>query len=196
MEKLSATLLRISAVALSLPEDWFEDKTNRHWCALRSLNYPHQDKPPAPGALRIAPHSDYGTLTILRADDAPGGLQVLMKDGTWSDVKMHPDSFVINIGDLLQRWTNDRWMSTVHRVINPPLDVAALRDTRRQSIAFFHNVNKEVTVSTIPSCIDAEHPQRYPPINAFEHLMERHARATGAVKSFAEHVKEGTPVRA
>jgi isopenicillin N synthase-like dioxygenase len=126
MEHLSATLLRIFALALRLPETYFEDKTDKHWCALRTLNYPHQEKPPAPGALRISPHSDYGTLTILRADDAPGGLQVLKQDGGWMDVKMHPDSFVINIGDLMQRWTNDRWMSTVHRVINPPTDVAAM----------------------------------------------------------------------
>jgi hypothetical protein len=139
-------------------------------------------------------------------------LQVMMKDGSWRDVHVPEGSFVINLGDLMQRWTNDRWMSTRHRVVNPPLDIAAVvrgrdklrcrcavgsvattavalyicvqRDTRRQSVAYFHNLNREITVTTLPSCIDAEHPEKYGPINAFEHLMERHARAVGASKVF------------
>lgn len=188
MEALANRLLLVFARALGVADDWFKDKADKHWCALRALNYPHQTVAPAPGALRIAPHSDYGTLTILRADDAPGGLQVQMADGSWADVVIPPDAFVINLGDLMQRWTNDKWRSTRHRVVNPPLDVAARRDTRRQSMAFFHNLNRDVTVETIATCIDASHPATYPPINAFEHLMQRHAAAVGASKAFT--VKE------
>ena len=116
MEALAHRLLLVFAQALELPADFFPPFCNSHWSALRALNYPEQLTPPNPGQLRIAPHSDYGVLTILRADDAPGGLEVLRLDGTWSPVVIPADCFCINLGDLMQRWTNDLWKSTVHRV--------------------------------------------------------------------------------
>jgi len=178
MEALAARLLVVFAQALELPPDFFPTKMGMHWSALRALNYPEQEKPPNPGQLRIAPHSDYGVLTILRADDAPGGLEVLRTDGSWSPVVIPEDAFCINLGDLMQRWTNDSWKSTVHRVVNPPLFPGI--PTRRQSMAFFCNLNKEATVETIPSCVTPSAPLKYGPINAFEHLMQRYALSTGA----------------
>jgi len=116
METLAHRLLDIFAKALDLPQDFFPPLCDSHWSALRALNYPEQIHPPNPGQLRIAPHSDYGVLTILRADDAPGGLEVLRVDGSWSPVVIPEDCFCVNLGDLMQRWTNDQWRSTVHRV--------------------------------------------------------------------------------
>ena len=103
----------------------------RAWCEehLPSwLGYPEQSAPPAPGQLRAGAHSDYGVLTILRTEDAPGGLQVRTRAGRWSDVSHIPGSFVVNIGDAMMRWTDDRWVSTQHRVVNPP--VAPARSLR------------------------------------------------------------------
>jgi isopenicillin N synthase-like dioxygenase len=131
--------------------------------------------------MRIAPHTDYGTLTILRADNAPGGLQVRGPREEWLEVEFPGDVFTVNLGDLMQRWTNDRWRSTLHRVVPPPPPPpgAAAADTRRQSIAYFHNLNRAAVCETFPSCIDDAHPRRYAPVKAFDHLMSRHAAATG-----------------
>ena len=186
MEALAGELLRIFAAALRLEPDFFLGKARSHWCVLRTLNYPEQPPgapPPNPGQLRIAAHSDYGTLTILRADDAPGGLQVLRADGSWSDVVIPEHAFCVNLGDLMQRWTNDAWRSTVHRVVNPPSNPG--RPTRRQSAAFFHNLDREAEVDVIETCVTPDRPAKYGRINAFEHLMQRHALATGAAKAFA-----------
>jgi len=136
MEKLSNDLLRLFALALHLPENWFEDKINEHICALRTLNYPHQIEEPLENQFRASAHTDWGTITLLLIDDSPGGLQVYNKNGTWQDVKSVPDAFVVNLGDLMSMWTNDKWLSTLHRVVNPKRD-AEHPDTRRQSVVFF-----------------------------------------------------------
>jgi isopenicillin N synthase-like dioxygenase len=116
-------------------------------------------------------------------DDAPGGLQVKGKDGAWLPVPYMHEHFVINIGDLMQRWSNDRWVSTIHRVVPPTqAEVEARVSCRRQSVAFFHNVNADVRVEAIPSTVDEEHPAKYPPTTALEHLMEKHLAAVGHKK--------------
>lgn len=114
-------------------------------------NYPHLTKPVAPGQLRIAPHTDYGTVTLLRADNSPGGsLQVQMRDGAWRDVVFTDDCYVVNLGDLMQRWTNDLYKSTLHRVIPPALPPGSEGvDTRRISVAFFHNLDRDAVCETI-----------------------------------------------
>ena len=123
------------------------------------------------GQLRAGAHSDYGTLTLLRQDDAPGGLQVGGVDGTWHDVPSTPGAYVVNVGDALARWTNDRWISTVHRVVVPPADAG--RDCERFSMAFFHNANWDAVIECIPTCADAENPPKYPPVTAGRHLMDK-----------------------
>ena len=134
-------------------------------------NYPAPAETPEPGQLRAGAHSDYGSLTILKTEDRPGGLQVQGKDSAWLDVPHLPGCFVVNIGDMLARWTNDRWVSTLHRVVNPPLDRAA--DSRRQSVVFFQNPNYDATVSCLPSCTDAANPPKYPPTTSGGHLREK-----------------------
>jgi isopenicillin N synthase-like dioxygenase len=171
MERLAADLMRGFARALDLAPDFFDDKIDRHVSRLRVRNYPAQDTAPAPGQLRAGAHSDYGSLTILRAEDRPGGLQVFTRDGAWVDVPIVPDCFIVNIGDLMAQWTNDQWVSTLHRVVNPPSALAG--DSRRQSLVFFHNPNYDAPVACLPSCESAERPAKYPPTTAGVYLLNR-----------------------
>ena len=160
MEKLSVTLCRISALALGLPEHFFDDKIDRHITAARINYYPRQDDPPAEGQLRAGAHTDYGMLTILSGESAPG-LQVLTRSGEWVDVPTDKYRFVCNIGDLLMRWTNDRWVSNTHRVLNPPQEMA--KASSRMSIAFFHHPNYDAKIECIPGCA-GDAPPKYEPV--------------------------------
>ena len=137
-----------------------------HASALRALNYPAL--PPGyehkPNQMRASAHTDYGTITILRSGGP--GLQVCKdrKDEAWVPVPhvQDADVFIINLGDLMRRWTNDHYTSTLHRVL-PSQD-------RRQSIAFFHNLNRDARVSNLR----ADEPDKYEPIQAGDFLMQKH----------------------
>lgn len=170
MGGLAATLMRIFALALDLEETFFDDKINQHISRLRVRNYPALRMPPKPGQLRAGAHSDYGSLTILNTEDRPGGLQVFNAAGQWVDVPIIDGTFVINIGDLMARWTNDAWVSTLHRVVNPP-DNAGI-DTRRQSLVFFHNPNYDAAVACIPTCLAPGAKPKYQPTTSGEHLRQ------------------------
>lgn len=175
VEKLAADLMRIFALALDLPETFFADKIDRHISALRIIMYPEQTARPLPGQLRAGAHSDYGTLTILLGENQPGSLEVYTRGGRWMPVHIPPGSFVINIGDLMMRWTNDRWVSTLHRVVNPPEAVAA--QARRLSLGFFHHPNYDAEVACIPTCTDASNPPRYAPVRAGPYRIDKYAQA-------------------
>jgi len=174
MDQLSGKVMSYMATALELEPEWFNDKRQRHRSALRALNYPAQKTAPQPGQIRAGAHTDYGAITILWQDEN-GGLQVRDRDNKWHDVPYMRDGFVINLGDLMERWTNDRWVSTLHRVVNPEGEKAK---NRRQSVAFFHNVDHDYLVDCIPSCSSPEHPPKYAPILAWDHLMEKHLAST------------------
>jgi len=171
MDALAIDLMRLFALALGLPEKYFDSSVDRSISRLRVRNYPAPLETPVPGQLRAGAHSDYGSLTILKTEDRPGGLQVQGKDGDWLDVPHRPCCFVVNIGDMLARWTNDRWVSTLHRVVNPPAERIA--ESRRQSVVFFQNPNYDARVSCLPSCTDAAHPPKYPPTASGGHLREK-----------------------
>eukprot|EP00931_Biecheleriopsis_adriatica_P106983 TRINITY_DN81323_c0_g1_i1.p1 TRINITY_DN81323_c0_g1~~TRINITY_DN81323_c0_g1_i1.p1 ORF type:complete len:356 (+),score=90.30 TRINITY_DN81323_c0_g1_i1:39-1106(+) len=176
--ELANRLLKAFALALDLPEVWFADKTDKHISALRSNNYPDQAGMAVPaGSIRCSAHTDYGTLTILKSGGP--GLQVSKdkENPVWHDVPFVEDAFVINLGDLMRRWTNDRWSSTLHRVVNPPAGEAA-NWGRRLSLAFFHNLNKDAAVETIPSCKSADKPE-YERIIAGDFLMLKHLASNG-----------------
>lgn len=158
MEALTVEMMRLAALGLGIPEHFFDDKIERHITAMRLNHYPEQLTAPAPGQLRAGAHTDYGLLTILNGENVPGGLQAQTRDGRWLDVETDPRSFVVNIGDLLMRWTNDRWVSNVHRVVNPP-DREAGR-SRRLSIAFFHHPNYDASIE----CIAPPGAAKYPPV--------------------------------
>jgi isopenicillin N synthase-like dioxygenase len=146
MHRLARRLRRVIAQALGHSQNWFEGRFDELSSSLRVINYPEPDAAPAPGQLRAGAHRDYGFLTILRSDDAPGGLEVQTVSGDWVEVTAPPDAFVCNIGDLLADLTEGAWTSTVHRVALPPADA---RGARRQSIVFFHNPGDEASQAYI-----------------------------------------------
>lgn len=180
MAGLSNRLMTIFAHALDLPADFFADKINRSPSALRAINYPEQELPLEEGQLRAGAHTDYGTLTILRQELGQGGLQV-RDDATasWVDIPPIDGGYVINIGDLMARWTNDRWTSTLHRVINP--DAGSPVSTRRQSMPFFHNANYQALIECLPSCVAAGERPTYEPVYAGPHLAGKSNKANVAV---------------
>jgi isopenicillin N synthase-like dioxygenase len=184
MEQLSMALSRIFALALELDEEFFLDKIDRHVSTMRLNFYPRQVRPPAPGQIRAGAHSDYGAFTILKTEAAPGGLQVMRRRNDWIDVPVVPGGFVINIGDLFMRWTNDRWVSTLHRVVNPPEDTRA--NSTRMSVAFFLVANHDAEVRCLESCTGPANPPRYPATTAGAHwrakiLAARQVRSAAPV---------------
>ncbi|WP_210254904.1 isopenicillin N synthase family oxygenase [Methylocapsa sp. S129] len=169
MNRLANDLMGIFALALDLPDDFFFDKLDKNMSALRIICYPEQKEAPEPGQLRGGAHTDYGTLTILMSDKAAGGLQAQHRDGYWVDVVTEPGTYVINIGDIMQIWTNDRWVSTMHRVVNPPAELAD--KSRRHSIVFFHQPNYDALIDTLPSCFSAQRPKKYEPLTYKDHWL-------------------------
>ncbi len=170
---LGERLRRLFALALDLPEDWFEDKFRDHSSSIRVVNYPAPEGEPEPGQLRAGAHTDYGCMTILRTEDAAGGLQVQTRAGEWLDVHAVPGSFVVNLGDMMARWTNDQWAATLHRVAVPPADLRA--GSRRQTIVFFHDPRADAVIECIPGC----GTPRYEPVSALEHVNAKAAATHG-----------------
>jgi isopenicillin N synthase-like dioxygenase len=175
LSDLGGRLRRLFALALDLPEDWFEPAFRGHSSSMRVVNYPAPEEEIEPGQLRAGAHTDYGYMTILRTEDAPGGLQVETPAGDWLDVQAVPGSFVVNLGDMMARWTNDRWAATLHRVAVPSADRAAR--SRRQTIVFFHDPRADALIECIPGCADVDHPARYEPITALDHIRSKAAKA-------------------
>lgn len=174
MSDLSRSLMRIFALALDLPETFFDERIDRHISMFRVLSYPPQREKPLPNQLRAGAHSDYGSLTIVRPDDA--GLQVQNKAGQWVDVPLIEGTLVVNIGDLMMQWTNDLWVSTMHRVANPPFDGPS--NARRQSLVFFHQPNYDALVECLPSCLAPGEKPKYAPISSGDHLRSKFVKQT------------------
>jgi len=175
MSQLSQSLMRIFALALDLPESYFDDKIDKHISMFRVLSYPPQREKPLPNQMRAGAHSDYGSLTIVLPDGP--GLQVINKAGQWVDVPLVEGSLVVNIADLMMQWTNDEWVSTLHRVVNPPFDDAK-RNTRRQSLVFFHQPNYDAMIDCLPSCLTPGNKPLYAPISSGDHLTSKFVKQT------------------
>ncbi len=146
MESLGASIMRLLATALELDEDFFAPFHSHHISALRGINYPAM--PAADCESRAGAHSDYGSVTILKADPKVGGLEVKTPDGDWIRAPSLDDGFIVNIGDLMAHWTNNRWVSTLHRVVAPHGEPVP----RRQSLAYFMNPNYDAEISVLPNC--------------------------------------------
>lgn len=193
MEELGCTLMRVAAVALGLAEDYFQPMIDRSISVMRAINYERSPGAPEvlPGQMRMGAHSDYGSLTILLADDVPG-LEIRLADGSWQPVPIPAGGFVVNIGDLLAEWTNDRWQSTVHRVVPPhvsgsPSPYASASASasagasgaggddrcRRRSVAWFQQPNHDAVVECLPTCTGTGNPPRYRPVRSGDHLMAK-----------------------
>ncbi len=186
MESLASTLMRVFALALDMPENYFDGKVDRHISNFSVIHYPQQNEAPKPGQLRAGAHTDYGSLTILYKDDAPGGLQVQTPAGDWIAAPHHPGTFIVNLGDLMQDWTNHRWRSTLHRVVNPPREAGA--SSRRLSMPFFHQPNYDTVVECIPTCCSADNPPKLSGITSGDHVLMKigiHRQGDGATTAAA-----------
>lgn len=140
MTELSADIMRLSALALDLDENFFDTRFDNHVSLLIANYYYPRSGPQAPDSLRRAQHTDWGSLTVLYVEDDLGGLQVLRGDD-WLDVPAVPHGFVVNIGDLMAFWTGDRWASTVHRVVTPAGETSS-----RISIPYFYLPNHDALI--------------------------------------------------
>jgi len=177
MEVLARHLRRIFASAIGLTPDHFEPAFENHLSALRVINYPEQEESPLPGQLRAGVHTDYGFMTILRSEASSGGLQVQSRAGQWIDAPSIEGAYVINIADAFMRWTNDEWVSTPHRVANPPREKKG--SSRRQSIPFFVNPAKETLIACLePFCSDGKQA-KYEPITYGEYIDLKTSQAFG-----------------
>jgi len=171
VQALARTLEEVFALALGLPEGFFAPFTDHSIDVLRMVNYALPEGTRLePDQLGMGAHTDYGIVTILWADPVVG-LQVLDGDGRWRSVVPSPGVLLINLGDLLARWTNDQWMSTMHRVV-PPCDPTG-RSLRRRSAAFFHDGNSDAVVSTFTPCRAADGSSPYDDVTVAEHLAQK-----------------------
>ena len=205
MEELAMKLLQIFGIALDFD---FLSNMDRHMSALRVLNYyPLETPRNKQHIVRAGAHTDYGALTILSARDP--GLEVFLRSNDvdsstdtssgnknhtekpkrqWFPVHVVPNTLVINLGDLMQRWTNDKWVSTLHRVAMPSTNAFE----QRKSIAFFCNVNGDTVIEPLQSCrTDDDVDKQYPPVTARQHLMAKHLASMSVVTMDSESSKSG-----
>ena len=125
---------------------------------------------PLPGQQRMGAHTDYGIVTVLYADRVPG-LELLDKRGEWIGVVPEPGAYLVNVGDLLAQWSNDRWVSTLHRVVPPPATTDG--PSLRRSIAFFHDGDWDAMIQCLPTCCSEDEPPKYAPVRALDHLLNK-----------------------
>jgi isopenicillin N synthase-like dioxygenase len=174
LNALARRVLSFMALGLNLPTDHFEAFLRDPMPVLRLLHYPAQ--PPQgqllPGQIGCGAHTDWGSITLLDQDEA-GGLQVQSSAGDWFDVPPLPGCLVVNLGDMMARWTNDRYRSTPHRVINPT-------GRERYSMAYFFDMDYHAVVQALPGCFSDANPPRYPPTTAGQHIIEMYERTVAS----------------
>lgn len=164
--QLSRSLNRAFALALEAPEDYFDKLSQDPMAAMRLLRYPPSSDRPG-----IEAHTDWGALSILFQDDTPG-LEILTPENGWKVVEPIPGACVINIGEMVARWTNDYLKATLHRVINRS-------DRDRYSIAFFLDMDHDAMIECLPAFVAPGNQPHYPPVPALTHIMERHRKDYG-----------------
>lgn len=169
LDGLGQKILQVIALSLDLDQYWFDNRVNLGNSVLRAIHYPpvldSQTR-----AVRAAQHEDINLITLLIGSNE-AGLQILSREGSWIEVTSIPGAIVVNIGDMMKRLTNHVLPSTPHRVVNPPGEKAR---QARFSIPFFMHPNPDFIIETLPTCISADNPDRYPtPISANDFLVER-----------------------
>lgn len=171
LEQTGIHMLRAIALYLDLHEKYFDDKVKYGNSILRPIHYFPIENPEAvpSDAVRAAEHGDINLITLLMGASADG-LQVLRRDGKWIPITALPDQLVVNVGDMLERLTNKKLKSTIHRVVNPP---KKLMNTPRYSIPFFMHPRSEMSLAALPSCITKSEPKLWEDITAGEFLDQR-----------------------
>ena len=171
LEAAGIKMLQAIALYLGLDEHYFDDKVHNGNSILRPIHYFPIENPDAvpADAVRAAEHGDINLITLLMGASADG-LQVLRKDDKWISITALPDQVVVNVGDMLQRLTNNKLKSTIHRVVNPPRE---LMKTSRYSIPFFMHPRSEMDLTCLENCIDSDNPKQYDDITAGEFLNQR-----------------------
>ena len=167
-EKSGKALLQAIALYLGLDEDHFDEYIHNGNSILRAIHYPPITSEPK-SAIRAEQHEDINLITLLVGASADG-LQILTKQNEWVGVTSLPEQIVVNVGDMLQRLTNNRLKSTTHRVVNPPRE---MWHTSRFSIPFFLHPKSQMNLACLESCVDSNHPKAYPDATAGEYLDER-----------------------
>jgi isopenicillin N synthase-like dioxygenase len=167
-EKSGRALLQAIALYLGLDEHYFDKHIHNGNSILRAIHYPPILQEPK-SAIRAEQHEDINLITLLVGASADG-LQILSKQNDWVPVTSLPEQIVVNVGDMLQRLTNNKLKSTTHRVVNPPKEMWG---TSRYSIPFFLHPKSEMSLACLESCIDASHPKAFPDATAGEYLDER-----------------------
>jgi len=164
-------MLKAIALYLGLEESYFDRKVKFGNSILRPIHYFPIENPDAvpADAVRAAEHGDINLITLLMGASADG-LQVLRRDGKWIPITALPEQLVVNVGDMLERLTNKKLKSTIHRVVNPPRE---LMNTPRYSIPFFMHPRSEMSLAALPSCLDAQHPKLWDDITAGDFLNQR-----------------------
>jgi isopenicillin N synthase-like dioxygenase len=188
-------LLTVFEDALSLPSGYFDAFTDHSLNVLRMNNYALPEGEPITldgDLIGMGEHTDFGIVTLLWADDVKG-LQVLAQDGTWHDVSPLPGALLINFGDLMARWTNERWRSTLHRV-KPPIVDGTIR--RRRSAAFFLDGNHDALISALPGVVAEGEAPLYPPITVAQHIDAKLAGSRGLRSNTAGTEREAERVTA
>ena len=186
VEALAAEVVQLLALALGLSENWFDDKVNNHMTRLAINHYPPKTSKVSDREFRNDPHQDWGMLTLLHQGTSYGGLQVLEESGRWLNIPSDPNTFVVQLGDLMARWTNDVWGSTLHRVEQPPQEHER---SDRISLAFFYQPNHDAVIECIPTCKSESTPPHYPPITSYDYLAANRRRA--AILSRIGRAKKG-----
>ncbi len=171
LEAAGIQMLRAIALYIGLDEFYFDDKVKQGNSILRQIHYFPIDNPEdiPKDAVRAAEHGDINLITLLMGASADG-LQVLRRDGEWIPITALPDQIVVNVGDMMDRLTNHKLKSTIHRVVNPPRELMA---TSRYSIPFFMHPISEMDLTCLDSCVSEDNPKRYEDMTAGQFLDER-----------------------
>lgn len=167
-ERCGIDLLRAIAIHLGIGEFYFDKYVHNGNSILRAIHYPPITQEPK-NAIRAEQHEDINLITLLVGASAEG-LQLFTKDNEWADITAPEGCFVVNVGDMLQRLTNNQLKSTTHRVVNPPREKW---HTPRYSIPFFTHPKSSMRLDCLPNCISDKNPIAYPPVTAGEYLDER-----------------------
>lgn len=170
LQKLGQHLMRCIALSLGLPEDYFDESCKTPNCAIRILHYPPRPHDARANQIGAGAHTDWGAITMLYQDEV-GGLEVRSAEGDWIEATPMPGTFVINLGDLIRRWTNDDYRSTMHRVVHNTTH------RHRYSIASFFSPRDDYLVTCLPTCsVEGEAPH-YPACTVDEHFQEMMRRS-------------------